>query len=68
VLERARAFGPFDETMMNEYAEMFYQHTEPQIVDSSAFEQRFGVAPKPLTQGLDETIAWYRDLLAASNG
>jgi nucleoside-diphosphate-sugar epimerase len=64
VLKEARPFGPFDEQFMAEYAEMFYQHTEPQIVDSSAFEQAFGVAPTPLGEALDATLAWYGAWLA----
>jgi nucleoside-diphosphate-sugar epimerase len=64
VLDGPRPFGPFDEEFMAEYAEMFYQHTEPQIVDSSAFERAFGVRPAPLGEALDATVAWYRGLLA----
>ncbi|MGW0911552.1 NAD-dependent epimerase/dehydratase family protein [Streptomyces sp. NPDC002784] len=55
----ARPFGPFDEEFMAEYAEMFYQHTEPQIMDSSAFERAFGAAPTPLADTIDTTVAWY---------
>ncbi|MQY36781.1 hypothetical protein SRB17_47830 [Streptomyces sp. RB17] len=60
VLEEPRPFGPFDEQFMAEYAEMFYQHTEPQIMDSSAFERAFGVTPTSLGDALDATLAWYR--------
>jgi hypothetical protein len=59
-----RPVGPFDEQFMAEYAEMFYQHTVPQIVDSSAFEQAFAVAPTPLARTLDATLAWYGQWLA----
>ncbi|CCK32581.1 hypothetical protein BN159_8203 [Streptomyces davaonensis JCM 4913] len=59
----ARPFGPFDEQFMAEYAEMFYQHTEPQIMDSSAFERTFAVAPVPLAETIDATVAWYADWL-----
>ncbi|CAL9351146.1 NAD-dependent epimerase/dehydratase family protein [Streptomyces sp. enrichment culture] len=59
VLERPRPFGPFDERMMAEYEEMFYQHTEPQIMDSSAFERFFRVAPTPLVDTVDATVTWY---------
>ncbi|MDH2424186.1 NAD-dependent epimerase/dehydratase family protein [Sphaerisporangium sp. TRM90804] len=68
VLDRARPIGPFDEVFMNEYDEMFYQHTEPQIVDSSAFERAFGTSPTPLPRTLDATLAWYGDWLAAQAG
>lgn len=63
LLEEPRPFGPFDEAFMAEYAEMFYQHLEPQIVDSSAFERAFGTAPTPLADALDATLAWYRTWL-----
>ncbi|WP_309058549.1 NAD-dependent epimerase/dehydratase family protein [Streptomyces sp.] len=64
VLREPRPFGPFDEEFMAEYAEMFYQHTEPQIVDSSAFEQAFGTRPTPLEETLDATVTWYEQWLA----
>ncbi|MEV6056260.1 NAD-dependent epimerase/dehydratase family protein [Streptomyces sp. NPDC052107] len=64
VLEEPRPFGPFDEQFMAEYAEMFYQHTEPQIVDSSAYERTFGVTPTSLGDALDATLAWYLGWLA----
>lgn len=59
----ARPFGPFDEEFMAEYAEMFYQHTEPQIMDSSAFERAFGTAATPLAETIDATVAWYAEWL-----
>ncbi|MFJ7948161.1 NAD-dependent epimerase/dehydratase family protein [Streptomyces sp. NPDC096354] len=65
VVDEPRPFGPFDEVFMAEYAEMFYQHTEPQIVDSSAVEKAHGLTPNPLPATLDETLAWYERLLAA---
>lgn len=55
----ARPFGPFDEEFMAGYAEMCYQHTEPQIMDSSAFERAFDTAPTPLAETIDATVAWY---------
>ncbi|WP_424215731.1 NAD-dependent epimerase/dehydratase family protein (plasmid) [Streptomyces sp. BI20] len=60
-----RPFGPFDETFMNSYAELFYQHTEPQIMDSTAFRRRFGVEPTPIETTLTDTLRWYRGFLAA---
>ncbi|MFJ4575341.1 NAD-dependent epimerase/dehydratase family protein [Streptomyces sp. NPDC088846] len=60
-----RPFGPFDEVFMAEYAEMFYQHTEAQIVDSSAIGRAYGLVPNPLAATVDSTLAWYRELLAA---
>lgn len=62
-LAEARPFGPFDEEFMNEYAEMFYQHTETQVMDSSDFERAFGVGPTPLARTLDDTLDWYRELI-----
>ncbi|MEW2082719.1 NAD-dependent epimerase/dehydratase family protein [Streptomyces sp. NPDC005283] len=63
ILDEARPFGPFDEVFMAEYAEMFYQHTEPQIMDSSAFEEAFGVYHTPLAEALDATLSWYGEWL-----
>jgi nucleoside-diphosphate-sugar epimerase len=55
-------FGPFDQTFMDEYAELFYQYTEPQIVDSSAIQRRYGLAPTPLPDALRTTTDWFRTL------
>lgn len=65
VVSEPKAFGPFDEVFMAEYAEMFYQHTEAQIVDSSAIEKAYGLTPNPLPATIDATLAWYGELLAA---
>lgn len=54
-------FGPFDQVFMDSYAELFYQHNEPQIMDSSAIREAFGLQPIPLSTTLDATLAWYRD-------
>jgi nucleoside-diphosphate-sugar epimerase len=66
VLDAAGPWGPFDETFMAEYAELFYQHTEAQVMDSSAFDAHFDVRPTPLADGLAATLAWYRRWLAES--
>ncbi|MFB1046491.1 NAD-dependent epimerase/dehydratase family protein [Streptomyces chrestomyceticus] len=63
VLAEPRPWGPFDETFMAEYAEMFYQHTEAQTMVSDAFERRFGMAPTPLPDGIGATVEWYREWL-----
>lgn len=63
VVAEPRPFGPFDERFMAEYAEMFYQHTKPQIMDSSAFERAFGAVPTPLADTVDATVAWYEEWL-----
>ncbi|MGV4980778.1 NAD-dependent epimerase/dehydratase family protein [Streptomyces sp. NRAIS4] len=60
-----RPFGPFGEAFMDSYAELFYQHTEPQVMDSAAIQDTFGLKPVPLDTTLDDTIAWYRTFLAA---
>ncbi|MHA6758377.1 NAD-dependent epimerase/dehydratase family protein [Streptacidiphilus sp. PAMC 29251] len=64
VLDTPRPFGPFDQQFVDAYAELFYQHTEPQVMDSSAFEQAFDATPTALGDTLDATVAWYRALLA----
>ncbi|MFE0106199.1 NAD-dependent epimerase/dehydratase family protein [Streptomyces sp. NPDC059009] len=64
VLAEPRPFGPFDQVFIDSYAELFYQHLEPQVMDSSAFEETFGARPTPLGETLDMTIEWYRDLLS----
>ena len=66
-LPSAQAYGPFDETFMTAYAEMFYQHRIPQNMVSARFEQTFGVRPTPLEQGVAETVAWYRALLTSQH-
>lgn len=60
-IEQARAAGVFDETFAHEYTELFYQYTEPQIVDSSAIEQTFGLHATPWQEALRATIRWYQD-------
>ncbi|MCM0675642.1 NAD-dependent epimerase/dehydratase family protein [Micromonospora phytophila] len=65
VLESPRAWGPFDDGFMREYAELFYQYQEPQIMDSAAFETRFGRRPTPLPDALADTVDWFRAALAA---
>ncbi|KJK55574.1 NAD-dependent epimerase/dehydratase family protein [Saccharothrix sp. ST-888] len=65
VLDEARPFGPFDEVFMREFAEMFYQYTESQVMDSADIQRVLGLAPVPLERTLDDTVAWYREWLAA---
>ncbi|MFJ1580783.1 NAD-dependent epimerase/dehydratase family protein [Streptomyces sp. NPDC088182] len=64
VLDAPRPVGPFDEVFMREYEEMFYQHTEAQIMDSSAFERTFEIRPTPLSETIGATLDWYRGLPA----
>ncbi|MEU6059700.1 NAD-dependent epimerase/dehydratase family protein [Streptomyces sp. NPDC047097] len=60
-----RPFGPFDQVFMDAYAELFYQHTEAQVMDSTAFQDAFGVKPFALEGTLDATLDWYRAFLAS---
>jgi nucleoside-diphosphate-sugar epimerase len=54
-----QAMGLFNPTM-RETVEMFYQFTEPQIVDSSQFEQAFGWKATPINEAIPKTVAWFR--------
>lgn len=54
-----RAAGIFS-PLMREMEEVRYQFVEPFVLDSSAFEQTFAVAPTPLDEGLAETITWWQ--------
>lgn len=65
-LQQAVAYGPFDQTFMDGYAEMMYQHHIPQNMVSDEFERTFGVHPTPLEEGIPQTVAWYREFLAGS--
>jgi nucleoside-diphosphate-sugar epimerase len=65
-MESARQAGIFDEVFANEYDELFYQYTEPQIVDSSAMERTFGLTATPLDEALNATIRWYQNHLQPS--
>lgn len=58
---QARELGLFDPLFAHEYEELFYQYLEPQIVDSRAIEQHFGLRATPLEQALRETVAWYQE-------
>lgn len=55
-LQAAGLFNPF----IYEMVEMFYQYTEPQIVDASAIEQAFGLRATPLNEAIRATIQWYQ--------
>lgn len=43
-----------------ETVEMLYEFEAPFVVDSSRFEQTFGMQPTPIDTALERTIAWYR--------
>jgi nucleoside-diphosphate-sugar epimerase len=60
-VEQGQEMGVFDETFAREYVELFYQYREPQIVDSNAFTQAFGVQATPLDEAIRATVSWYRE-------
>jgi NAD dependent epimerase/dehydratase family. len=60
-MEQAQTLRIFDETFAREYGELFYQYTEPQIVDSSAFVQAFHLHATPLDEAMHSTVCWYRE-------
>lgn len=45
---------------MREMAEAGYQFSRPFVMDSRASEQRLGLTPTPLDDGLASTVAWWR--------
>ncbi|WP_020501517.1 NAD-dependent epimerase/dehydratase family protein [Sciscionella marina] len=64
VLAEPRPAGPFDATLMTEYAELFYQNTTSQIMVTDAFTEAFGVTATPLSTALERTVDWYRGFLS----
>ena len=54
-----QAIGLFN-PQMRELVEMFYQFTEPQIVDSCRFEKTFGWSATPLAEAIPATVAWFK--------
>lgn len=65
-IEQAKALGLLDPVFADEFAELFYQYTEPQIVDSNAIETTFGLRATPFEEALPVTVSWYRDVLPAA--
>jgi len=49
-----------------ELAEMSFQFTAPFVLDSTASQERLGLAPTPLEVALGETAAWWRARLSGS--
>ena len=45
---------------VREMSEMGYQFSRPFVMDSTASEQRLGLSPTPMTDGLAATVAWWR--------
>ena len=54
-----RLVGPFNKGA-KEMIEMLYEFDEDFVVDSSAFEQHFGMRPTSLADGLTDTVDWFR--------
>ncbi len=54
-----RLFGLFNPGA-RETVEMMYEWEKPFVVDSSKFEQAFGMKATPIEQGLRETVAWFK--------
>jgi nucleoside-diphosphate-sugar epimerase len=61
-----RPFGPFDRQFMDEYAEMFHQHTEPQIRDLVGLRGPLRPPAHPAGATLDATVEWYRALVSGA--
>ncbi len=61
-----RALGLFS-PMMKELRETRYQFDKPYILDSSAFQATFGMAPTPLDDALETIVAAYRKSAAVGN-
>jgi nucleoside-diphosphate-sugar epimerase len=59
-MAQVRALGVLDATFADEYDELFYQYTEPQIVDATAIERAFDLRPTPFSEALAATVDWYR--------
>jgi nucleoside-diphosphate-sugar epimerase len=55
-----RTLGIFVPTI-RELAEVRYQFDMPFIVDSSAAQTAFGLAPTPMGTALEKTVTWYRE-------
>jgi nucleoside-diphosphate-sugar epimerase len=58
-----RLIGLFNPAVA-ELVEMLYEWTQPFVMDSSAFTERFGMQPTPLPEAIRATVAWNRDSVA----
>ncbi|MFI0417285.1 NAD-dependent epimerase/dehydratase family protein [Spongiactinospora sp. 9N601] len=52
--------------MLGEIKHIRYQFARPFVLDSSAFQNTFGVAPTPAGEALSATVAWWRERAAAA--
>lgn len=48
--------------MLREVAEVRYQCDAPFVLDSSAFEAKFGIAPRSMDTTIADTLAWWHSL------
>ena len=46
--------------LIRELDETDYQFDRPFVLDSSAAQQRFGLAPTPWSEALAETVRWMK--------
>jgi hypothetical protein len=46
--------------LVRELRETRYQFDRPFVVDSSAFQSTFGIAPTPIDEALEATLEFYR--------
>jgi nucleoside-diphosphate-sugar epimerase len=58
-----RAMGLVNPSV-REVIEMLYEFEQPFVVDSTKAAERLGIAPTPLEESLDATIAWFRTHVA----
>ncbi|MGW4424051.1 NAD-dependent epimerase/dehydratase family protein [Streptosporangium sp. NPDC004631] len=56
LVRTAGAFSP----MLGELEELRYQFVRPFVLDSTAFQHTFGLAPTPMDEALTATVAWWR--------
>jgi nucleoside-diphosphate-sugar epimerase len=49
-----------------EMIEMGYEFEEPYLLDSSRFEQAFGIGPTRLEEALEATVTWWRERAKAA--
>ena len=51
-----------------ETVEMMYEFDRPFIVDSSKFENAFGMKPTPMREAIRETVNWYKNHMELDRG
>jgi nucleoside-diphosphate-sugar epimerase len=53
-------FGGLFIPAAKEMVEMMYEFEKPFVVDSSKFENTFGMKAMPMREAIKATVAWYR--------